>query len=71
MTQTWGGGGGLGPVNVEKKCDGKEGHPPSRVNLHVQVSECLPLCPSEEPTVALAHALIVLPRPGWASQKCL
>ena len=36
-----GGGGGLGPVNVQKSCHGKEGHPPSRVNLHVHVSECL------------------------------
>ena len=41
VTQRWGGGGGLGPVNVEKSCHGKEGHPPSRVNLHVHVSECL------------------------------
>ena len=70
------GGGGVGPVNVEKSCHGKEGHTPSLVNLHVHVSECLfymrrnlPLCPSDEPTVALAHALIVLPWPGWANQS--
>ena len=34
-------GGGLGPVNVEKSCHGREGHPPSQVNSHVHVSECL------------------------------
>ena len=60
VTQRW--GGGLGPVNVEKSYHGKEGHPPSRVNSHVHVSECLyEKKIYEEPTVALAHALIVLP----------
>ena len=65
----------LGSVCVEESCPRKEGHPPSPVNFGEDLYEkrnVYPLCPSQELTTALAHALIVSPWqtwPSWASHK--